>query len=297
MFLLYMSSVVRRQYDVILPPSFEFLNCVKKCFYLDLQRMLSWFNAVQTQSYITWFSDSHEALLMLLSRGVLNSLLVESQVTKVMAQILLHGTLQAKIYEVDNLKVGSVGNVLTKSVHNIEETNGIGKGITKLYATVDLEKARVGRTRIIEKEHTNPKGNESFHIYCAHMASNIIFTVKDDNPIGATLIGSAYVPVEEILDGKEIGWFVYSEITLVRNSTRPKPGGDNVTLGELLKKKAREGVRVLMLLWDDSVNAIRRAKDFIYIENQYFLGSSYDWSADGIKPEAIGALLIIPKEL
>ena len=125
-----------------------------------------------------------------------------------MAQILLHGTLQAKIYEVDNLKVGSVGNVLTKSVHNIEETNGIGKGITKLYATVDLEKARVGRTRIIEKEHTNPKGNESFHIYCAHMASNIIFTVKDDNPIGATLIGSAYVPVEEILDGKEIGRWV-----------------------------------------------------------------------------------------
>lgn len=125
-----------------------------------------------------------------------------------MAQILLHGTLQAKIYEVDNLKVGSVGNVLTKSVHNIEETNGIGKGITKLYATVDLEKARVGRTRIIEKEHTNPKGNESFHIYCAHMASSIIFTVKDDNPIGATLIGSAYVPVEEILDGKEIGRWV-----------------------------------------------------------------------------------------
>ncbi|KAG5115200.1 hypothetical protein JHK84_041313 [Glycine max] len=186
------------------------------------------------------------------------------------------------------------------------------------------------------------------------MASNIIFTVKDDNPIGATLIGSAYVPVEEILDGKEIvlnslecltltshkdahvpdnfvpkiplagghtyqphrcwedvfyainnarhliyilGWFVHTEITLVRNSTRPKPGGDNVTLGELLKNKAREGVRVLMLLWDDSVNAIRRAKDFIYIENQYFLGSSYDWSADGIKPEAIGALHIIPKEL
>ncbi|WVZ01378.1 hypothetical protein V8G54_027447, partial [Vigna mungo] len=40
------------------------------------------------------------------------------------------------------------------------------------------------------------------------MASNIIFTVKDDNPIGATLIGRAYVPVEEILDGKEIDRWV-----------------------------------------------------------------------------------------
>ncbi|KAL2578451.1 hypothetical protein AAZV13_15G008100 [Glycine max] len=121
-----------------------------------------------------------------------------------MTQILLHGTLQVTIYELDNLKAGSGGNILTKLVHNIEETIGIGKGITKLYATIDLEKARVGRTRIIEKEHTNPKWYESFHIYCAHMASSIIFTVKDDNPIGATLIGRAYVPAEEILDGKEI---------------------------------------------------------------------------------------------
>lgn len=32
--------------------------------------------------------------------------------------------------------------------------------------------------------------------------------MKDDNPIGATLIGRAYVPVEEILDGKEIDRWV-----------------------------------------------------------------------------------------
>ncbi|KAL9323182.1 hypothetical protein ACSQ67_011235 [Phaseolus vulgaris] len=274
-----------------------------------------------------------------------------------MAQVVLHGTLHATIYEVDNLKAGNGGNILTKLLHNMEETIGIGKGITKLYATIDLEKARVGRTRVIEKEHTNPKWYESFHIYCAHEASNIIFTVKDDNPIGATLIGRAYVPVEEILHGEEIerwveildehkkpihtrskihvklqyydvskdlnwgqgikspkfpgvpytyfsqrqgcrvslyqdahvpdnfvpriplsgghtyqprrcwedvfdainhaqhliyitGWSVYTEITLVRDSRRPKPGGD-ATLGELLKRKARDGVRVLMLVWDD----------------------------------------------
>ncbi|XP_028791513.1 phospholipase D alpha 1 [Neltuma alba] len=282
-----------------------------------------------------------------------------------MAQILLHGTLHVTIFEVDRLK-SSGGNIFSKLKENFEETVGFGKGVTKLYATIDLEKARVGRTRILENEHSNPRWYESFHIYCAHMASNIIFTVKDDNPIGATLIGRAYVPVTDILDGDEIdrwveildvnknpihggskihvklqyfdvtkdrswargvrsakfpgvpytffsqrqgckislyqdahipdnfvpeiplaggekyvphrcwedvfdaitnakhliyitGWSVYTEISLVRDKRRPKPGGD-ITIGELLKKKASEGVRVLMLVWDDrtSVGLLKR---------------------------------------
>lgn len=94
--------------------------------------------------------------------------------------------------------------ILFQIKQNLEETVGFGKGVCKLYATVDLEKARVGRTRIIENEGSNPRWYESFHIYCAHLASNIIFTVIDDNPIGATLIGRAYVPVEEVWDGEEI---------------------------------------------------------------------------------------------
>ncbi|CAA6666405.1 unnamed protein product [Spirodela intermedia] len=55
------------------------------------------------------------------------------------------------------------------------------------------------------------------------------------------------------------GWSVYTEITLVRDSARPKTGGA-VTLGELLKRKASEGVRVLMLVWDDrtSVDLLKR---------------------------------------
>ncbi|KAG5008836.1 hypothetical protein JHK87_017351 [Glycine soja] len=285
-----------------------------------------------------------------------------------MAQILLHGTLHATIFEVDRLNAGGGGgNFFSKLKQNFEETVGIGKGVTKLYATIDLEKARVGRTRIIENEHTNPRWYESFHIYCAHMASNIVFTVKDDNPIGATLIGRAYVPVSEVLDGEEIdrwveildeeknpihegskihvklqyfdvtkdrnwargirspkfpgvpytffsqrqgckvslyqdahvpdnfvpkiplaggknyeahrcwedifdaitdakhfiyitGWSVYTEISLVRDSRRPKPGGDQ-TLGELLKKKASEGVKVLMLVWDDRTSVGLLKKD------------------------------------
>lgn len=279
----------------------------------------------------------------------------------------LHGTLHATIYEVDRLHTGGGSNLFSMLKQNFEEAVGIGKGETKLYATIDLEKARVGRTRILETEPSNPRWYESFHIYCAHKASNVIFTVKDDNPIGATLIGRAYVPVEDILDGEEVdrwvpildeeknpiegeskihvklqyfsvtkdrnwgrgirsrkfpgvpytyysqrqgckvslyqdahipdnfipkiplaggknyaparcwedifdaiqnakhliyitGWSVYTEIALVRDSRRPKPGGDTM-LGELLKKKASEGVRVLMLVWDDRTSVGLLKKD------------------------------------
>lgn len=284
-----------------------------------------------------------------------------------MAQILLHGTLHATIYEVDRLKTSAGGNFLSKIVDNIQETIGLGDGQPKIYATIDLEKARVGRTRTIEKTPNHPKWDESFHIYCAHMASNVIFTVKDDNPIGATLIGRAYVPVRELMEGDEVdrwveildndknpvrgdskihvklqffdvtrdrswargirstkfpgvpytfysqrtgcrvslyqdahvpdnfvpkiplsggryyephrcwedifdaitnakhfvyitGWSVYTEITLIRDSRRQKPGGD-MTLGELLKKRASEGITVLMLVWDDRTSVDLLKKD------------------------------------
>ncbi|RZC53097.1 hypothetical protein C5167_011951 [Papaver somniferum] len=273
-----------------------------------------------------------------------------------MAMKLLYGTLHATIFEAKatpnpDRETGDAPDFFREIVENVE-------GATHLYATIDLEKARVGRTRVIQDEPVNPKWQESFHIYCAHMASNVIFTVKADDLIDATLIGRAYVPVEEILNGEEVekwveivdeernpvdggckihvklqffdvsqdenwgrgirsrefpgvpytyftqrqgckvtlyqdahvpdnfiprislagdknyeparcwedifdtisnakhliyitGWSVYTEITLIRDSRRQKPGG-NITLGELLKKKAEEGVRVLMLVWDDT---------------------------------------------
>ncbi|CAL9061238.1 phospholipase D alpha 1-like [Musa acuminata AAA Group] len=285
-----------------------------------------------------------------------------------MAQILLHGTLHATIFDAESLtnpQRGS-GGFLRMVVEGIEDTIGLGKGTTKHYATIDLEKARVGRTRMLSDEPVNPRWYESFHIYCAHMAANVIFTIKFDNPIGATLIGRAYLPVMEILDGDEVdrwleicdedrnpvgdakihvklqyfdvlkdrnwargvrstkypgvpytffsqrqgckvtlyqdahvpddfipripladgkyyephrcwedifdaisnaqhliyitGWSVYTEITLLRDNKRPKPGGD-VTLGELLKRKASEGVRVLMLVWDDRTSVGLLKKD------------------------------------
>ncbi|CAH9106756.1 unnamed protein product [Cuscuta europaea] len=285
-----------------------------------------------------------------------------------MAQFLLHGTLHVTIFEIDQLQGEGGGgrNFFSKIVEHVQEAVHIGKGTPKIYATIDLEKARVGKTRMLE-EPNNPQWNESFHIYSAHMASNVIFTVKDDNPVGATLIGRAYVPVEELLEGDEVdkwveildkeknpisqgskihvklqyfdiirdrnwgrgirsakhpgvpytffsqrkgcrvslyqdahipdgfipkiplsggkyyephrcwedifdaisnakhliyitGWSVYTEISLVRDSRRPRPGGD-IMLGELLKKKASEGVKVCMLVWDDRTSVGLLKKD------------------------------------
>ncbi|MED6173243.1 Phospholipase D [Stylosanthes scabra] len=49
------------------------------------------------------------------------------------------------------------------------------------------------------------------------------------------------------------GWSLYTEISLIRDPKRPKHGGD-ITLGQLLKKKANDdGVKVVLLLWQDGI--------------------------------------------
>ncbi|XP_072977809.1 phospholipase D alpha 1-like [Typha angustifolia] len=47
------------------------------------------------------------------------------------------------------------------------------------------------------------------------------------------------------------GWSVNAMITLVRDPERMIPGAEGVTFGELLKKKAEEGVAVLVMVWQD----------------------------------------------
>ncbi|CAK8568631.1 unnamed protein product [Lathyrus sativus] len=281
---------------------------------------------------------------------------------------LLHGMLTVTISEVDRLQSGCNLNFCRKgTTHKGKRFLAQVKGCllcrpeivgTRLYATVDLDRARVGRTRMIGNQPSNPKWNETFEIYCAHYISNLVFTVKDDNPIGATLIGRAYIPTEKVLKGNIIdrwveildeedhrpvpggskirvsmhfssvtedrnclwsqgihmpflgvpriffdqrqgcsvtlyqdahvpdsihpwipisgtksyvpgrcwediynaimdakhfiyitGWSVHTEITLIRDPS--KPAETSITLGEMLKRKADEGVNVLMLVWDD----------------------------------------------
>ncbi|GLT25348.1 hypothetical protein SLA2020_004820 [Shorea laevis] len=57
---------------------------------------------------------------------------------------------------------------------------------------------------------------------------------------------------------------------------------------------SRKGVTIEQSIQDAYVNAIRRAKNFIYIENQFFLGSSFAWTQE---LSGVGALHIIPKEI
>ncbi|CAN1122256.1 Phospholipase D delta [Linum perenne] len=51
-----------------------------------------------------------------------------------------------------------------------------------------------------------------------------------------------------------VGWSVFHKIRLVREPSRPLPRGGDLTLGELLKYKSEEGVRVLLLVWDDKTS-------------------------------------------
>ncbi|KAL5199966.1 hypothetical protein ABZP36_021169 [Zizania latifolia] len=282
-----------------------------------------------------------------------------------MDDLLMHGTLEATIFEAANI-TGDAPGPFGKFIECLKTILNIGPGATRLYATIDLGWARVGRTRVIDDKTVNPRWNEKFHIYCAHYAANVVFSVKVALPIGALLIGQAYLPVKELLSSEPVerwldilgedkqklpheptihvrlqfrdvaadgkgwgggvgdveypgvpctyfdqhpgcrvtlyqdahvpdtiaptialaggehyqpgrcwedvfdaisnaqhliyitGWSVYTGITLIRDGTRQRPGGD-ATLGELLKRKASEGVRVLLLVWDDrtSVESFR----------------------------------------
>lgn len=51
-----------------------------------------------------------------------------------------------------------------------------------------------------------------------------------------------------------IGWSIYHPVKLVREPTKPLPSGTPSTLGELLKGKVHEGVRVVILIWDDKTS-------------------------------------------
>ncbi|CAN0847876.1 Phospholipase D delta [Linum grandiflorum] len=51
-----------------------------------------------------------------------------------------------------------------------------------------------------------------------------------------------------------VGWSVFHKVKLVRESSKPLSSGGDLSLGDLLKYKSQEGVRVLMLVWDDKTS-------------------------------------------
>jgi len=51
-----------------------------------------------------------------------------------------------------------------------------------------------------------------------------------------------------------VGWSIFQKVKLVREPSKALPSGGDLTLGELLKYKSEEGVRVLLLVWDDKTS-------------------------------------------
>lgn len=123
-----------------------------------------------------------------------------------MALHLLHGTLHCTIFGAEDLVnefriTGAAPGFLRQVVGIVEQTVHMGRGPSRLYATVDLGKARVGRTRMVEMEPVNPVWMESFRIYCAHYAPAVVISIKDDDTVGSHVVGRAQIPVRDVLSG------------------------------------------------------------------------------------------------
>lgn len=76
------------------------------------------------------------------------------------------------------------------------------------------------------------------------------------------------------------GWSVWTELKLVRDPTKADDQGSSPTLGELLKSKADQGVRVCIMVWDDKTslnNPLIKTSGMMATHDEetwrYFLGS------------------------
>ncbi|XP_056170114.1 phospholipase D delta isoform X2 [Syzygium oleosum] len=232
-----------------------------------------------------------------------------------------------------------------------------GKIITSdPYVKVRVPHATIASTRVLH-DTQNPMWDQQFHIALAHPVDDLEFHVKDDDILGAQLIGVVKIPAREIaarefisrsypligpsaksnsvlqlelkftpveknedyqngiagvrqtyfplrkgsgvtlyqdahvvdgwlpdikLDSDAggvyrhgkcwedichaiseahhliyiVGWSVFHKVKLIREPTRTRalPRGGDLTLGDLLKYKSEEGVRVLLLIWDDKTS-------------------------------------------
>lgn len=92
-------------------------------------------------------------------------------------------------------------------VQTSENLLGFGKGYSQYYATVDLGKTRVGRTRVLEGNFKDPEWNETFSIFCAHTVSHLVVSIKDAAVVGTAVIGRARIPAIDLLSGTYFSHF------------------------------------------------------------------------------------------
>ncbi|KAL3693763.1 hypothetical protein R1sor_007414 [Riccia sorocarpa] len=293
-------------------------------------------------------------------------------------KVLLHGSLDVYIYrakELPNMDLFSEKLRQAFSVFKIckapftRSTSAGSKShrhhviTSDPYVSVVLAGARLAKTKVITNNQ-DPVWNQHFVIPVAHTVSEVVFSVKDDDMLGAQQIGNVEVPVDAIVEaglagvegwfdvigstgkivregaqlhlkvkylpvydnplyrsavepgpdyhgvpntyfplrkggnvvlyhdahveegtlpdfrldnGKQFhhrrcweeictaileahhlvyiaGWSIFCKIKLMRDAKRPIPDGGDLTLGDLLKRKSKEGVRVLLLVWDDKTS-------------------------------------------
>lgn len=62
-----------------------------------------------------------------------------------------------------------------------------------------------------------------------------------------------------------VGWSIFHKVMLMREQSKPLPSGGDLILGDLLKYKSQEGVRVLLLVWDDKTSHSKLLIKTVYI--------------------------------
>ncbi|CBI38833.3 unnamed protein product, partial [Vitis vinifera] len=188
--------------------------------------------------------------------------------------LLLHGNLDICVNEAKNLP----------NMDMFHKT--LGDITSDPYVSISVSGAVIGRTFVISNSE-NPIWKQKFYVPVAHHAAEVHFMVKD-NYLGVpgtyfplrrggtvTLYQDAHVPdgclpspmlaqgtpyvhgkcwhdiFDAICQAQRLiyitGWSVWDKVRLVRDAS----SAAEYTLGELLKSKSQEGVRVLLLLWDD----------------------------------------------
>ncbi|CAL4979795.1 unnamed protein product [Urochloa decumbens] len=140
-----------------------------------------------------------------------------------MADILLHGTLDATIFE------AKFNNQVIKFLDAlIPRIDGVPTGLPQLYATVDLSRARVGRTRVVDDDPVNPRWDESFYVYCVHTTADVVFSVKARLPIDAALVGRAYFPVQDLLSNTKSSEPIDRWLDILDEGRKPLPHGAKI---------------------------------------------------------------------
>uniref|UniRef100_M8BBB8 Phospholipase D n=1 Tax=Aegilops tauschii TaxID=37682 RepID=M8BBB8_AEGTA len=125
-----------------------------------------------------------------------------------MAHLRLHGAINATIMGANNIHdrsrhTGIVPSFLGNIVQGVQETTGLGKGLSRMYAAIYLGSACIARTRTIAVPAAgSARWNEPLRAYCAHHAADIVISIMieqlglDDD----TVLSRTYLPARELLN-------------------------------------------------------------------------------------------------